>query len=63
MNGSSFQWFFYLVIAWYLFMATFRHKQLIELDQHTRGNLRENARGLAKGVKIGVGIARFFLKK
>lgn len=61
--NESYQWFFFAVVAWYLFMATFRHKQLIELDQHTRGNFREAAGGLAKAAKFGVGVARFFLKK
>jgi len=61
--NESYQWFFYAVVAWYLFMATFRHKQLIELNQHMSGNLKETAGGLGKAAKFGVGVARFFLKK
>jgi choline-glycine betaine transporter len=60
---ESYKWFFYALVAWYLLMATFRHKQLMEVDQHMRGNMKEAAHGLGKGVKFGVGIVRFFLKK
>jgi hypothetical protein len=60
---ESFKWFFYAGVAWVLYMATFKHKQLIEVDQHMRGNMREAAHGLGKGAKFGVGVLRFFLRK
>jgi uncharacterized membrane protein YjfL (UPF0719 family) len=63
MSESTFQWVFWASIVWVMYMATFRHKQLIEVDQHMRGNLKNTARGLGKGVKFGVGIVRFLSTK
>ena len=63
MSESTFQLVFWASIVWVMYMATFRHKQLIEVDQHMRGNLKETAGGLGKAAKFGVGVARFFLKK
>jgi hypothetical protein len=60
---DSNHWFFFAAVAWYLYMATFRHKQLIELNQHMRGNMKDPTHGLGKGAKFGVGVARFFRKK
>ena len=52
--------FFFGFLGWWLYMATFRHKQLMELNGHMRGNVRDAGEGLTKGAVTGVRIWKMF---
>jgi hypothetical protein len=55
--------FFYGLIAWVIFMATFRPKQLMELDDHVKGNQRDALRGMGKAAGVGMNVLGRFLKQ
>ncbi len=55
--------FFFGFVAWWLYMATFRTKQFLELDSHMRGNMKEAARGAGKAAGVGMKVLGMFMKK
>ncbi len=60
---DMFHLFFYGLIVWVIYMATFRPKQLMELDNHMRGNLKDTASDAKKAANLGMKVLNQFLKK
>jgi hypothetical protein len=54
---------FYGAIVWVIYMMTFRHKQLLELDEHMKENRRQALHGAGKAAGVGLKVLGMFLKK
>lgn len=54
MDQTFAQILFVGLIAWLFYMATFRHRQLIEINEHMKVNARWTSRGAAKAANMGL---------
>jgi hypothetical protein len=60
MHGND--WFLLAMVAWIVYMLTFRHKQYMELNDHMKGNLRDAGKVAGKTAGVGFKLFRMFMK-
>ena len=63
MDQSLGQIVFIGLVAWILYMLTFRLKDFIAINEHMRGNIKDAGNVAGKATGIGLKVLGTFLKK